>query len=164
MMHRGLLLPCRAVSFQTRPLAQPSGACYLNGTAKLWLCEDKVSVCTKFGSVGGPMWRRSKRLCDYLWDQAKRSTADEFRPLDDPLARLKLVAQTRLLPLVENKGGRSVNLRFPMHSAEGSKVSFSRRVTGHGPFADPIANGGDNILLRIFKCSKACAGLLSASP
>ena len=37
-------------------------------------------------------WAHISLTGDYLWDQAKRISAGEFRPLNDPLARLKLVA------------------------------------------------------------------------
>ena len=37
-------------------------------------------------------WAHIGLTGDYLWDQAKRLSTDEFRPLNDPMARLKLVA------------------------------------------------------------------------
>jgi hypothetical protein len=37
-------------------------------------------------------WVHISLTGDYLWDQAKRLPAGEFRPLNDPMARLKLVA------------------------------------------------------------------------
>jgi hypothetical protein len=37
-------------------------------------------------------WAHISLTGDYLWDQAKRLPAGEFRPLNDPMARLKLVA------------------------------------------------------------------------
>lgn len=37
-------------------------------------------------------WAHISLTGDYLWDQAKRLNAGEFRPLNDPMSRLKLVA------------------------------------------------------------------------
>ena len=37
-------------------------------------------------------WAHISLTGDYLWEQAKRVPAGEFRPLNDPMARLKLVA------------------------------------------------------------------------
>ena len=37
-------------------------------------------------------WAHISLTGDYLWDQARRLPAGEFRPLNDPMARLKLVA------------------------------------------------------------------------
>ena len=37
-------------------------------------------------------WAHISLTGDYLWDQARKLPVDQFRPLNDPMARLKLVA------------------------------------------------------------------------
>ena len=37
-------------------------------------------------------WAHISLTGDYLWDQVKRLPAGEYRPLNDPMARFKIVA------------------------------------------------------------------------